>query len=187
MKEFSHPGATDKTACDLNREIETTLTIASNVWKTVADIERHLDPHLPAVACHPGEINQVILNLIVNASHAIGDVLAVQTRQGCLPDSGKGRIMITTLVRDEHVEVRIADTGGGIPEKIRNRIFDPFFTTKEVGRGTGQGLAIARSTIVDKHGGTLHFETELGVGTTFIVRLPLQTLSTPPEDEASQD
>jgi PAS domain S-box-containing protein len=186
MKEFSHPGATDKTACDLNREIDTTLTVAANVWKTVAAIERHLDPNLPAVACHPGEINQVILNLVVNAAHAIGDVLAIQAREGCLPEGGKGTITITTLARDEHVEIRIADTGGGIPEKIRQRIFDPFFTTKEVGRGTGQGLAISRSTIVDKHGGSLHFETEVGVGTTFVIRLPLQPLSTPP-DEASVD
>jgi PAS domain S-box-containing protein len=184
MKEFSHPGATDKTACDLNQEIETTLTIASNVWKTVANIERRFDPNLPAVACHPGEVNQVLLNLIVNAAHAISDVLAVQARAGCLPQSGKGIITITTLAHDEQVEVRIADTGGGIPEKIRSRIFDPFFTTKEVGRGTGQGLAIARNTIVDKHGGSLHFETVVGAGTTFVIRLPLTTLSTAPADAA---
>jgi PAS domain S-box-containing protein len=173
MKEFSHPGASHKTACDLNREIETTLTIAGRVWKDVAEVEKALDPELPPVLCHPGEINQVILNLVVNAAHAIADVQALRVRQGLQPAPTMGLIKITTSHTQRHVEIRIGDTGGGIPDKIRNRIFDPFFTTKEVGRGTGQGLAIARNTVVDKHGGVLDFETEVGVGTTFIIRLPL--------------
>jgi PAS domain S-box-containing protein len=173
MKEFSHPGGTSKTPCDLNRELETTLTIAGHVWKHVADVVKELAPDLPLVPCNPGEINQVFLNLIVNAAHAIADVQALRAQQN-LPGAGdKGVIKITTSSGGGQVEIRIADTGGGIPEKIQNRIFDPFFTTKEVGRGTGQGLAIARSTVVDKHGGTLAFETEVGVGTTFIIRLPL--------------
>jgi signal transduction histidine kinase len=117
------------------------------------------------VNCYGGEINQVILNLIVNAAHAIGDVVK--------GTQAKGRIRVTTRVLDDQVEIAIGDTGKGIPVEVRSRIFDPFFTTKEVGKGTGQGLAIARSVVVDKHGGTLHFETELGQGTTFYIRLPI--------------
>jgi PAS domain S-box-containing protein len=181
MKEFSHPGATEKTACDLNRELETTLTIARHVWKEVAEVTRELDPDLPPVTCHPGEINQVFLNLIVNAAHAIADVQTSRARQGLGSAADRGQITVSTSSTALWAEVRIADTGGGIPERIQNRIFDPFFTTKEVGRGTGQGLAIARSTVVDKHGGRLEFETEVGVGTTFIIRLPLDASATASE------
>jgi two-component system, NtrC family, sensor kinase len=166
MKEFSHPGKVEKSMADLNRELETTITISMNVWKYVADIERDFDPRLPPVPCHPGEINQVVLNLIVNAAHAIGDVTDNGAR-------GKGVIKVSTGRKDAFVEIRVSDTGTGIPEKVRQRIFDPFFTTKEVGRGTGQGLAIARTTVVDKHRGAIDVETEVGKGTTFIVRLPL--------------
>jgi len=169
MKEFSHPGGEEKQAVDLNRAIESTLTISRNEWKYVADTETHLQPNLPLVMCLPGEINQVILNLVVNAAHAIGE------RVG---DSGqKGKITVTTCGRDGWVEIRISDTGTGIPEAIRSKVFDPFFTTKPVGRGTGQGLAIAHSVIVEKHGGTITFETKEGHGTTFIIRLPVE----PPE------
>jgi len=118
------------------------------------------------VPCFPGEINQAFLNIIVNAAHAIGDVV----REG---QSGKGSITVSTRQRGAWAEVRIADTGTGIPEKIRSRIFDPFFTTKEVGKGTGQGLAIAHAVVVEKHRGTITFETEEKQGTTFIIRLPL--------------
>ena len=168
MKEFSHPGKAEKSLADLNRELETTITISMNVWKYVAEVERHFDVNLPPIPCHPGEINQVVLNLIVNASHAISDV----TDNG---GRGKGVIKISTATNGPFAEIRVSDTGTGIPEDIRQRIFDPFFTTKEVGRGTGQGLAIARSTVVDKHGGEIDVETEIGKGTTFIVRLPLAT------------
>jgi signal transduction histidine kinase len=88
-------------------------------------------------------------------------------------EGSKGTIRISTRLDKEWVEIRISDTGTGIPEEIRHRIFDPFFTTKEVGKGTGQGLAIARSVVVDKHGGTLTFESEVGRGTSFILRLPV--------------
>ena len=111
------------------------------------------DPALPPIPCLPGEFNQVILNLIINATHAIGDVVGEGT-------NGKGTITISTYGRGDWVEIRIRDTGTGIPEKIRGRIFDPFFTTKQVGKGTGQGLAIAHSMVVDKHGGRITFETE---------------------------
>jgi signal transduction histidine kinase len=168
MKEFSHPGGGEKAPVDLNRAIESTTTVARNEWKYVADLVLDLDASLPAVHCLPGEFNQVILNLIVNASHAIADVIGDGSK-------GKGTITIRTRRDGSWIEIRVSDTGSGIPEKARGRIFEPFFTTKPVGKGTGQGLAISRSVIVDKHGGTIAFETELGKGTTFIIRLPILT------------
>jgi len=165
MKEFSHPDTKEKAPLDLNRAIASTITVARNEWKYVADVKTDFDSSLPPVTCHPGEINQVILNLIVNAAHAIGDV----AHEGGRP---RGTISVRTLRCAQRAEIRIEDTGTGIPEKVRTRIFDPFFTTKEIGKGTGQGLAIARSVIVGKHGGSLDFETEEGKGTTFIIRLP---------------
>jgi PAS domain S-box-containing protein len=165
MKEFSHPGTKEKVLLDLNRAIDTTITVARNEWKYVAELETDFDPSLPPISCHPGEFNQVILNLIVNAAHAIADVI----KDG---GSEKGMIEVQTRNCPEWAEVRIRDNGTGIPEKVRTRIFDPFFTTKEIGKGTGQGLAISRSVIVNQHGGSLDFETEEGKGTTFIVRLP---------------
>jgi PAS domain S-box-containing protein len=165
MKDFSHPGTKDKILLDLNRAIENTITVARNEWKYVADVETDYDSSLPMISCLPGEFNQVILILIVNAAHAIADVVG----EG---GSERGKIKVQTRNCQEWGEIRIQDTGTGIPEKVRARIFDPFFTTKEIGKGTGQGLAIARSVVVDKHGGTIHFETEEGKGTTFIIRLP---------------
>jgi len=117
------------------------------------------------VTCHAGEVNQAILNVVVNAAHAIGDVLR-DTDQ-------RGMIRVRTRHENDDVVVSISDTGGGIPEAVRERIFDPFFTTKDVGRGTGQGLAIARSVVREKHGGELSFDTETGKGTTFFIRLPV--------------
>jgi PAS domain S-box-containing protein len=165
MREFSHPGTKEKIPIDLNHAIESTITVARNEWKYVADLETDFDPTLPPILCLPGELNQVILNLIVNAAHAIADVVS---KGG----SEKGMIRVRTLSLAEWAEIRIQDSGSGIPEEVRTKIFDPFFTTKEIGKGTGQGLAIARSVIVDKHAGTIHFETEIGKGTTFIIRLP---------------
>jgi len=163
MKEFSHPSS-EKSATDLNRAIETTITVARSEWKYVADIETHFDSGLPAVPCYIGEINQVILNLIVNAAHAI------KTK---MTDGEKGLITICTCVRDGFAEVTLADTGTGIPDAIRSKIFDPFFTTKELGKGAGQGLALAHRVIVKKHGGKIWFETEVGKGTTFFIHLPI--------------
>jgi signal transduction histidine kinase len=153
-------------AVDLNHAIEATITVTRNEWKYVAEMTTDLAPELPKVLCLPSEFNQVILNLIVNAAHAIGDVVTKAP-------GTKRVIKITTRQDGSWVEIRISDTGTGIPESIRHRIFDPFFTTKEVGKGTGQGLAIARSVVVDQHGGVLTFESELGRGTTFIIRLPM--------------
>ena len=168
MKEFSHPGTKEKVPVDLNRAIANTITVSRNEWKYVAKLENQFDSSLPLVLCYPGEFNQVILNLIVNAAQAIAEV----GKKGG-PKSGK--ITVQTRHLPDWAEVRIEDTGGGIPVNVRNRIFDPFFTTKEIGKGTGQGLAISRSVIVDKHGGSIDFETEEGNGTTFIVRIPIQS------------
>jgi len=165
MKEFSHPSTKEKVSVDLNKAIESTITVARNEWKYVAQMVTDLAPDLPLVPCVPGALNQVILNILVNAAHALGDGA---------PE--KGTITVSTRQRGDAVEIRIADTGPGIPEVIRDKIFDPFFTTKEVGKGTGQGLAMAHTVVVEQHGGQLTCETAEGEGTTFIIRLPL-TLS----------
>lgn len=167
MKEFSHPGVAEMTNVDLNHALESTITVARNEWKYVANMVTDFDPNLPLVPCLPGDMNQVFLNIIVNAAHAIADVVGDGSK-------GKGTITVSTRRLDGWVEVRISDTGTGIPEAIRSKIFDPFFTTKQIGRGTGQGLAYAHSVVVEKHKGILTFETEEGKGTTFIIRLPLQ-------------
>jgi len=163
MKEFSHPDSADKVQIDLNKAIESTVTVARNEWKYVADVVTEFDRELPLVVCYPGEINQVILNLIVNAAHAIKD----KTN-----GAEKGKVTIRTAMRGEFAEIAISDTGSGIPDRIRTRIFEPFFTTKELGKGTGQGLALAHSVIVKKHLGRIWFETQVGTGTTFFINLP---------------
>jgi PAS domain S-box-containing protein len=167
MKEFSHPGTGEKTRIDLNAAIESTVTVSRNEWKYVADVVTEYDAGLPYVNCLPGELNQAILNIIVNAAHAIGDVVGSGSK-------GKGKITIRTRRDGDFAEITIADTGPGIPESIRGRIFDPFFTTKDVGRGTGQGLAIAHNVIVERHEGSITFKTEAGQGTTFFIRLPIE-------------
>ena len=166
MKEFSHPGSEGKCAIDINRAIETTIAVARNEWKYVADLQTFFADNIPPVLCLAGEFNQVILNLLINAAHAIGDVVGKGSGR-------KGAITITTKCDGAWVEVQIHDTGAGVPENIRARIFEPFFTTKEVGKGTGQGLALAHAVIVKKHEGQIWFESEVGKGTTFFLRLPL--------------
>lgn len=164
MKEYSHPDCKERSAADLNAAIRNTLTIARNEYKYVADIDTQLGD-LPLVQCYVGDFNQAFLNILVNAAHAIGEANAATERRGL--------ITITTQQEGADVLVSVKDTGRGIPEAIQGKIFDPFFTTKEVGKGTGQGLAIARAVIVDKHEGTLTFETEPGIGTTFRIRIPI--------------
>jgi signal transduction histidine kinase len=166
MKEFSHPGDGGKQAVDLNHVISGAITLCHSEWKYVAEVVTDFDPELPAVACMPTGISSVVLNLVVNAAHAIGEA----THNGA---DGKGRITIRTRLDGPYAEIRVEDTGPGIAEDIRSRVFDLFFTTKEVGRGTGQGLSLARAIVVDKHGGTIDFETEVGRGSSFIVRLPI--------------
>jgi len=164
MKAFSHPDREEHVATELNALIETTLVVARSEYRQVADIETELGL-LPAVPCHPGEINQVLLNLIVNAAHAVGDVHQATGKRGV--------IAIRSWCDDDAIVIEIADTGTGIPDAVRDRIFDPFFTTKPVGQGTGQGLALARTAIVDRHGGALTFTSRVGEGTTFCIRLPI--------------
>jgi PAS domain S-box-containing protein len=164
MKEFAHPDQREKAPADLNRALRTTLVIARNEYKYVANVETDFGD-IPVVLCHVGDVNQVFLNLLVNAAHAISDVVK---------GSGtKGTIRVCTRLEADRVRIEISDTGCGIPEAIGERIYDPFFTTKEVGRGSGQGLAIARSIVVDKHGGSLIHDSEVGKGTTFKILLPV--------------
>ncbi len=169
MKYFTQPGNA-MTPTDLNHSLESTLEVAAYEWKYVADLVLDLQPDLPLVPCVPSDLNQVFLNIIVNATHAIKDVVGEQ------PDA-KGQITVTTRAANGWAEISIRDTGAGIPDAIRQKIFDPFFTTKEVGRGTGQGLAIAHSVVVDKHDGSITVESEVGHGATFILRIPLQQSS----------
>ena len=172
MKEFSHPGSEEKRAIDINKAIETTITVARHEWKYVANIVTHFDPTLPPIPCLIGEFNQVILNLIVNAAHTI----AATVENGSVE---KGTITITTSHDDHWGEIAVRDTGMGIPEEIRSRIFEPFFTTKALGKGTGQGLALAHSAIVNRHQGQIWFQTETGKGSTFFIRLPIVPLAPP--------
>jgi signal transduction histidine kinase len=166
MKEFSHPDLADKTEADLNQGIATTIAIARSEWKYVAEVVTDFDERLPPVVCYPGDVNQAVLNLIVNAAHAIKEKL-----QG----NGRGQIAVRTRRCGQFAEIAVSDTGTGIPENIRTRIFDPFFTTKDVGVGTGQGLTLAHSVVVRKHHGKIWFESETGSGTTFFIHLPVDS------------
>ncbi len=166
MKTFSHPDNEEKKPIDINNLIKSTITVARNEWKYVADMETDFDSDLPPVPCYPGEFNQVILNLIINATHAIEEAANNGGRN-------KGIIKVSTRYDGDWAEICISDTGTGIPEEIRSRMFEPFFTTKEVGKGTGQGLSLAHSVVVKRHNGQFDFDTETGKGTTFIIRLPI--------------
>ena len=163
LKRFAHPPDNNRAPADINQALRDTLAVARNEYKYVAEVETDLAP-LPLLDCHISDLNQVFLNLIVNAAHAVQDVVE---------GTGKlGRIVVRSFVEGHRIVVSISDTGTGIPEEIHTRVFDPFFTTKPAGHGTGQGLAIARHIVVDRHGGRLSFETEAGKGTTFRVGLP---------------
>jgi two-component system, NtrC family, sensor kinase len=166
MKDFAHPGIKSKALYDLNHGIEVTVTISRNEWKYVADLETNLDPSLPFIYCSMDEINQVVLNMIVNSSHSIKDMLEKGREE-------KGKIVICTRREGEEAVIYISDTGKGISKEIISKIYDPFFTTKEVGKGTGQGLAIAHDIIVNKHKGSIQVESEIGKGTTFIIKIPI--------------
>jgi signal transduction histidine kinase len=172
MKDFSHPSAVEKEMTDLHDAITTTVTVARHEWKYVAEVETHFDPNVPSIPCLRNELNQVILNLIVNAAHAIAERLG--------GGDGRGKISITTELSNGEVELRIQDDGAGIPASVASRVYDPFFTTKPVGKGTGQGLSIARSVVVERHGGSIRFESAPGVGTCFFIRLPVAAASGAP-------
>ena len=175
MKEFAHPDTNEQSPADLNHALETTLIVANNEYKYSATVETQFGA-LPDVMCNVGELNQVFLNLIVNAAHAI---------QESGKDAASGRITIATAATRDGVVISIADNGCGIKEDNQEKIFDPFFTTKPVGRGTGQGLAIARS-IIEKHGGSIDLQSTVGVGTRFIVRLPVAGRSAAQSSKTSQ-
>jgi PAS domain S-box-containing protein len=163
MKAFAHPDSQCKALADLNEALLSTMVLSTSEHKYVADVKTELG-ELPLVSCFISELNQAFLNIIVNAAQAIAEVVNATGQ--------RGTITIRSRVDGDDVTVEIADTGSGIPERIRDRIFEPFFTTKEVGRGTGQGLSIAHAAI-EKHGGSLSFETEIGRGTTFLIRIPI--------------
>jgi signal transduction histidine kinase len=164
MSEYAHPDSRAKVDVDLNRAIKHTLNMARNEYKDIAELETHFG-NLPLVRCFAGEISQAVLNVLLNAAHAVADSLAGTDQ--------KGRIVVRTRVLDRQVEISVQDSGDGIAEADRPRIFEPFFTTKKVGRGTGQGLVLSRNLVVDRHNGSIHFETETGKGTTFYIRLPV--------------
>jgi signal transduction histidine kinase/DNA-binding response OmpR family regulator len=170
MKEFSHPGTDQKQNVDLAHAIENALTISRNEWKYVAKVVTEFDPRLPLVACLPGDLNQVILNLIINAAQSIAEKNGAK-------NGPEGTIFIRVRQDGDWAEISVEDTGVGIPEEIRHRIFDPFFTTKEPGKGSGQGLAIAHNIIAKKHGGTIQFQSQAGQGAKFVIRLPIQEKS----------
>ena len=179
MKELSHPGTTAKCAVDLNHLIGNTILVSKHAWKLVAEVTTDFDSELPTLQCIAGDLSQVILNLIVNAADAIADT--VKDKGGI-----KGRVVISTRRCGDWAEIRVSDNGPGIPESIQPRIFDPFFTTKDVGKGTGQGLAIAHAIITQKHQGTIHLETQKDVGATFVIRLPIEGLENGPAESQKQ-
>jgi PAS domain S-box-containing protein len=174
MKIFAHPGMMAKEPTDINQEIEKTITITRNEWKYLADMKTDFDSDMPLVPCYRAELNQVILNMIINAAHAIAEA---QDKNA----SPQGTIRIRTYHENNWAKIRISDTGAGIPEAIRHKIFDLFFTTKGPGKGSGQGLAISHTVIVEKHHGTLDLESREGEGTTFIIGLPME--ADPAEDD----
>ncbi len=165
MKEFSHPGGNEKQPEDINILIERTLLISRNEWKHFADVDFLKNPTLPSVPVISGQFKQVILNLLVNAAHSIAEKVSGKIDE-------KGIITITSDFDDENIRIRVKDSGTGIPESLLERIFDPFFTTKEVGEGSGQGLSMAYTTIVEGHGGKIDVQSEVGIGTEFILTIP---------------
>ena len=146
--------------------VETVVTVAANEWKYLADVEVRVAEDLPDLSVYPGEFNQMLLNLLVNAAHAVKDAVAVGKYE-------KDSIEITAERDENAIVLTVKDDALGIPEEIRPKVFDPFFTTKDVGLGAGLGLTLAHNAVVRKHGGSLRFETKEGEGSTFFVRLPL--------------
>ncbi|MEM6747141.1 MAG: ATP-binding protein [Pseudomonadota bacterium] len=161
IKSLVNPGDQNKIATDVNKAIETAITISRGSWKHTLDLRTELEDDLPAVSCHSGELDQVIINLIVNAAHAIEST------------GQHGEVCVRSFRYKSSIGIQVQDSGSGIPAEIQHKIFDPFFSSKGVGKGTGQGLSFSHSSIVDRSGGTLFFETEEGQGTTFHIYLPV--------------
>ncbi len=170
MKTFSRRGSSNKEMADINQAIDMTAAICRNEWRYDADLQLSLDPALPMISCHIGELSQVWLNLIVNAAHAIK----------ARPDLPRGVIGVETCQRGGMVEVTVSDNGTGMPEDVRERVFEPFFSTKAAGEGSGQGLAICRNIVTEQHGGEIELWTDVAEGTRFTIRLPIESAKTPP-------
>lgn len=179
MKKFSHPSGGQKEMTDIHECLDSTAAVAGNTWKYVAGLQRDYDLSCPLIPLIRDEFNQVILNLLVNAADAIGETIQAGT-------ASSGTITLRTRRLPRAIEIQVQDTGIGIPEPIRFRVFDPFFTTKGVGKGSGQGLAIAYTIIVEKHDGEIGVDSAMGMGTTFWIRLPLQTARNTQESHAPQ-
>ncbi|PIB35210.1 hypothetical protein BFP72_07275 [Reichenbachiella sp. 5M10] len=157
LRTFSRHDEAEVKDADINESFASALLILKNKYKNKAEIVLDMDESIPQIQCFPGQLNQVFVNLVNNALDAMED---------------KGTVTITTKDLDKDwVEVRIQDTGTGMPEEVKEKIFDPFFTTKDIGKGTGLGLSISHG-IIEKHNGSIQVESELGVGTTFIIKLP---------------
>jgi PAS domain S-box-containing protein len=167
MKAFGHPNSDTKSPADLNEGIRNTLVVANSTLKSAAEVRTEFGD-LPPVMCHVGDINQVVLNIVVNAAHAIADVAV---------DGELGLITVRTFCDGDDAVIEVSDSGPGIAPEIADRIFDPFYTTKDVGSGTGQGLAISYGLVHDRHGGSIKYTSDLGVGTTFVIRLPIGAAS----------
>jgi two-component system, NtrC family, sensor kinase len=166
MRDFTHTGPKDKVSADVHRIIQNSITLSKNTWKYIAEIETEFDDTIPNIICQPNDLNQVIINMIVNSSHAMEDKFAGS-------ETLQGKIKIKTVNQNDKVEIFISDNGIGMSEKVMKRIYDPFFTTKDVGKGTGQGLSIAYDIIVTKHKGEIDVKSEVGIGTTFKITLPI--------------
>jgi two-component system, NtrC family, sensor kinase len=171
MRQFAHPG-TSLEPTDLNALVDSTLIVAANSFKYVADLDLELGA-LPQVPVIRGDLGQVLLNLVNNAAHSM------EARHA--QDGGRGRLRISTGLSSEpgFAEIRVEDTGTGVPAHLKQRIFEPFFTTKPVGKGTGQGLSLSRLIVVERHGGQLILEDVQPHGARFIIRLPLLAPSAP--------
>lgn len=167
MKSSVHPDGSELQLADINQEIQSACILSRGEWKLVTDMQIDLDDSLPKVPCLPYEINQVVLNMVVNASHSISD----EVQSGRYE---KGVIKISTKADDKFAEIHIEDNGAGMTDEVKDKLFDPFFTTKGVGIGTGQGLSLAYNVIKEKHKGSIEIESEKGEGAKFVVKLPLQ-------------
>ena len=165
LRTFSRMDQAELQDADLNEEIDRTLALMEPRFKNAIEVERDFG-ELPSVRCYPGQLNQVFLNLLMNACDALGK---------------EGHIVVRTRAQADGVKLEFSDDGPGIPDDVKSRIFDPFFTTKPVGVGTGLGLSLSHG-IVERHGGRIVVDSERGQGTTFTLELPL--VADAPADEA---
>jgi PAS domain S-box-containing protein len=179
IRGFSYPATDDISYVDLNAALKNTITVARNQWKPYTQVRTEFDENLPPVPCIPGKLTQVVLNLIVNATHAI------EEKCKGVEDPANNCITVSTAIVKKKAVIKVSDSGTGIPKENIQKIFNPFFTTKEVGKGTGQGLSISYDIVVKKHGGTLNVESEVGKGTTFIIELPMDVENVKPAKKGS--